>query len=116
MNEIQDYRTRTKRFALQIINLYSRLPKAAEAQVMGRQLLRSGTSVGAQLCEGLRAKSRSDLISKFEGCLQELEESKYWLELLLESKVIEESQAEPILLEIEELLKIFVVSVKNLKR
>jgi four helix bundle protein len=74
--------TRTKDFALAIIRLYATLPKKTEAQILGRQILRSGTSVGAHYREAQRAKSNADFISKIEGGLQEIEETCYWLELL----------------------------------
>ena len=77
-----DLKTRTKKFALEIVRFYSKLPKKTETQVLGRQLLRSGTSVGAHYHEAQRAKSNADFISKIEGGLQELEETGYWLELL----------------------------------
>ena len=77
-----DLKGRTKDYALSVIRLYAELPKKTETQIMGRQLLRSATSVGAQYREASRAKSNPDFISKIEGCLQELEESEYWLELL----------------------------------
>ncbi len=81
----QDLKIRTKEFALSIIRLYSSLPKTTEAQVMGKQLLRSVTSVGAHYREGSRARSNAEFISKIEGGLQELEETMYWLELLEET-------------------------------
>ena len=68
-----------------MIRLFAELPKRTETQVMGQQLLRSGTSVDEQYREAHEAKSNLDLISKTEGSLQELEESEYWLELLGES-------------------------------
>jgi four helix bundle protein len=70
-----DLKERTKEFALNIIGLYSQLPKRREAQVLGDQLLRSGTSVGAHFREAQRAKSNPDFISKIEGGMQELEET-----------------------------------------
>lgn len=73
----QDLKPRTTDFALRIIHLYSSLPKTTEAQILGKQVLRSGTSVGAQYREGHRAKSDADVISKFEGVLQELDETDY---------------------------------------
>ena len=85
-----ELRTRTKTFALRIIRLYVSLPKTTEAQVLGRQVLRSGTSVGAHYREAQRAKSDADFISKMEGGLQELDETAYWLELLVESKIVAE--------------------------
>ena len=77
-----DLKVRTKQFALRIIRLYTSLPKTTEAQVIGKQVLRSGTSVGAQYREAQRAKSDADFINKVEGSLQELDETGYWLELL----------------------------------
>ena len=82
-----DLRIRTKEFALRMIRLYTSLPKSAEAQVLGKQVLRSGTSVGAHYREAQRAKSDADFISKIEGALQELDETAYWLELLAESGI-----------------------------
>src|SRR5687768_18496908 len=74
-----DLKVRTKQFALRIIRLYTSLPKITEAQVLGRQVLDSGTSVGAQYREAQRAKSDADFISKVEGSLQELDETAYCL-------------------------------------
>ena len=84
---------RTKRFALDILSFYSSLPKQVEAQILGKQLLRSGTSVGAQYREAQRAKSTADLISKVQGSLQELDETAYWLELLEESGLTKHEKA-----------------------
>ena len=75
--DARDLRARTKAFALRIIRLYSSLPKTTEAQVLGRQLLRSGTSVGAHYREATRARSPAEFISKIEVGLQELEETVY---------------------------------------
>jgi len=77
-----DLKLRTKNFAIRIIRLYAALPKTTESQVIGKQVLRYGTSVGAQYREAQHAKSDADFISKIEGSLQELEETAYWLELL----------------------------------
>ena len=76
-NEKPDLKIRTKEFALRIIRLYPSLPKTTEAQVLGKQVLRSGTSVGAQYREAQRAKSDADFINKVEGSLQELDETAY---------------------------------------
>ena len=83
-----DLRVRTKAFALRIIRLYQALPVTGEAQVLGKQVLRSGTSIGAQYREACRAKSVRDFISKMEGSLQELDETVYWLELLADAKIL----------------------------
>lgn len=111
----QDLKVRTKKFALMIVRLYVTLPKSTEAQVLGKQLLRSGTSVGAQYRESFRAKSDADMISKMEGILQELDESQYWIELLEEAPIITRAQAKPIHDEAGELIAIFVTIVKRLK-
>lgn len=73
----KDLRVRTKSFALGIIKLFTSLPKTNEAQVLGKQVLRSGTSVGAHYREACRARSTPEFISKVEGGLQELEETIY---------------------------------------
>ena len=108
---------RTKRFALEVIRLYSRLPKSTEAQVIGRQMLRSGTSVGAQYREAIRAKSVADFINKLEGALQELEETQYWFELLNEADIFRDSVVMTSLMkESDELIAILVSSVRTAKR
>jgi four helix bundle protein len=111
----QDPRQRTKAFALRIIKLYVALPKSAEAQVLGKQVLRSGTSVGAHYHEACRAKSDADFISKMEGGLQELEETIYWLELLSEANFFTGERLQPLHQETEELISMFVTMVKNVK-
>jgi len=78
-----DLKLRTKQFALRIIKLFSSLPKTAVAQVIGKQVLRSGTSVGAQYREACRSRSNSEFISKMTSSLQELDETTYWLDLLV---------------------------------
>lgn len=111
-----DLRTRTKRFALQIIRLCEHLPRTDTARVIGRQLLRSGTSSGAQYREAHRAKSTADFVSKMEGALQELDETAYWLELLVEGGIIEERAIHEVYAEANELIAIFVVSVRTAKQ
>src|SRR6516165_1945510 len=80
-----ELKTRTKLFALRIIKLYSALPLSVDAQVLGKQVLRSGTSVGAHYREAMRARSAAEFVSKINGGLAELEETIYWIELLTES-------------------------------
>ena len=75
---------RTRRYAIAVIRLYASLPKNTEVQVIAKQLLRSGTSVGAHYAEAHRAKSNKDFVNKLQGALQELEETLYWLGLLKE--------------------------------
>jgi four helix bundle protein len=110
-----DLRNRSKQFALRVIRLFCALPKRPEAQVLGKQLLRSATSVGAHYREAKRAKSDADCISKIEGALQAPEESAYWLELLSESEIIALAKLQPLLNEAEELTAVFVTIVKKAK-
>ena len=114
-NRPEDLKARTKAFALRIIRLYAALPKNTEAQVLGRQVLRSGTSVGAHYREGLRARSDAEVISKIEGGLQELEETQYWLELLVESGIVPQERLTSLLQEASELTAILVTCVKKIK-
>jgi four helix bundle protein len=111
-----DLKIRTKVYALRIIKLYQVLPKSGEAQIIGKQILRSGTSVGAQYREACRAKSPADFINKMEGSLQELDETGYWLELLTESKIVPAEKLVDLQKENDELTTIFVTSVKTAKK
>jgi four helix bundle protein len=95
--------------------LYVALPKSEEAQVLGRQVLKSGTSVGAHYRESLRARSDAEVISKIEGGLQELEETQYWLELLSEAGIVPTDRLTPLLQEADELTAILVTCVKRIK-
>ena len=110
-----DLKQRTKAFALRIIRLYSALPDTTVAQVLGKQILRSGTSVGAHYREAHRARSTAEFVSKLNGGLQELEETAYWLELLAESDTIEPNRLQPLSQEADELTAILVTLVKNAK-
>ena len=111
----QDLRKRTGEFALRIVKLYAALPKTTEAQVIGKQFLRSGTSVGAHYREACRAKSDADFISKIEGALQELDETLYWVELLSQAEIISASRLQPLETETNELIAMFVSMVKTIK-
>lgn len=111
-----DLRDRTKFYAVRIIRLYTALPKSTVAQVLGKQILRSGTSVGTHYREAQRAKSDPDFISKAEGALQELEETGYWLELIGEVGILPEQRLKPLRDETEELIAIFVAIVRNIKK
>jgi len=111
-----DLKARTKAYALQIIKLYQSLAKSGEAQVIGKQVLRSGTSVGAQYREACRAKSPADFIIKMEGNLQELDETAYWLELLIDGKIVSSEKLTDLQKETDELTAIFVSYVKTTKQ
>src|SRR5690349_6272514 len=83
-----DLRVRTKQFALRMIRLSCALPKRTEVEVIGKQVLRSGTSVGANFREAYQSRSDAEFLSKLGDCLKELEETCYWLELLVEGEIV----------------------------
>ena len=104
---------RTKAFALRVIRLVASLPGTREADVMGRQLLKAGTSVGANYREARRARSRAEFAAKVGICAQEADESSYWLELLSESGIVQAHLLEDLHREAGELTAIFVKSTKT---
>ncbi len=110
-----DLRDRTKRFALQVIRMFTALPKNVEAQVIGKQILRSGTSVGANYREAYRSRSRAEFIAKAGDCLKELEETAYWLELLVEGGIVSGAKLADLQKECDELTAIFVTIIKKSK-
>jgi four helix bundle protein len=111
-----DLRARTKGFALAVLRLYSSLPRTTEAQILGKQVLRSGTKVGAHYREATRARSSAEFVSKIQGGLQELEETVYWRELLVEAGIVDRSHLCDLFQEAEELISIFVSSVKTARK
>ena len=113
----EELRGRTKRYASDIIQLYVRLPKGRdEARILGKQLLRSGTSVAAHAREASRARSDSEFCSKLDSLLQEADESELWLELLRDDCGIDAEQVQPLLKETGEILAIFTSIVAKLRK
>ena len=113
--KLKDLQIRTKEFALRVIRLYCALPKSTEAQVLGKQVLRSGTSVGANYREANRARSRAEFIAKIGDCLKELDETAYWIELLAESSVVPNVKLADLRDECDQLLAIFTTISKKTK-
>ena len=111
----RDLRIRTKAFALRVIKLFSALPKSTVARVLGNQVLRSGTSVGANYREAYRARSKAEFISKVGDCLKELDETDYWLDLLVEAKIVTPSRMSYFQQETSELIAIFTTIAKKTK-
>ena len=107
-NAERDLVLRTKKFARMVIRLFAALSRDTAAQVLGRQLLRAGTSVGANYREANRARSKAEFVAKIGECLKEADESMYWLELLREEGFLPQSRVEPLLEETNELVAIFV--------
>ena len=112
----QDLKKRTREFSLRVIRLYAWLPKSTVAQVLGKQVLRSATSVGAHYREATRARSDAEFISKMGGAQQELEETLYWFELLLDSGTASQTQLGDLQDEANELMAIIVTMIRNAKR
>jgi len=114
MNEVRDLRERTLE-PLRVMSLCDALPRTRSANVVAYQLLRAGTSPGAQYREGIRSRSDAELISKMESALQELEETSYWLEVLVHRQLVSARRPAPLQKEVDELTRIFVTCVKKLK-
>jgi four helix bundle protein len=110
--ELQD---QTKRFAMAVIQFFSRLPKMEPARILGRQLIRSRTSVAANYRAACRARSAADLISKIGIVAEEADETLFWLKLIVESRLVEARTVEPLIAECTELLKIFSASLATAK-
>ena len=114
-NDKRDLQERTKRFALSVVRTFSIIPKTTEAQVLEKQLLRSGTSVGANYREAYRGRSKAEFIAKCGDSLRELEETAYWLELLVDSKIVQADALGILKQECDELIAIFVTILKRSK-
>jgi four helix bundle protein len=109
----EQLRDRTKKFAVRIVRLFQALPKSTEAQVMGKKLLRSGTSVAANYRAVCRARSKAEFIARIGVVAEEADESVLWLELLEETQILTSRQLEEISTEARELAAIFSASVKT---
>ena len=110
-----DLRIRTKSFALRIVRLYRTLPRSEEARIIGKQLLRAGTSIGANYRAACRSRSRAEFISKIGIVLEEADESVFWLELLLAAEILTKAKIEDLLAEANELTSIFVATLRTTK-
>jgi len=111
-----ELKRRTKEFALRVIRLVESLPRGRTVDVIGRQLLRSGTSVGANYRAACRAKSTADFISKMGTVEEETDESLYWMELLIEDKIVAPAKLESLMNEANELLAITVSSINTARK
>ena len=111
-----DLKKRTKRFALDVTRFVEALPKDDTCRILGRQLLRAGTSVGANYRAACRAKSNADFISKMGTVEEEADETSYWLELLVEDGKVTEAKAKPLIREADELLAIAVSSINTARK
>ena len=110
VSQPQQLRQRTKEFALRIVTLFQALPRSDVARTLGRQFLRSGTSVAANCRPVCRARSKAEFMAKMGVVLEEADETTFWLELLIEAKVVPKSRLEALLAETNELVRIFSAS------
>jgi four helix bundle protein len=106
---------RTKKFALRVLRLYRALPKNDEARILGRQLLRSGTSIGANYRAACRGRSRAEFAAKLGIVLEEADETVFWLELIQEAEVFQKETVQALTAEANELVAIFVSSLRTTK-
>ena len=116
LDQAKQLQERTKKFAIRIIKTFSRLPKDEATRIIGRQFLRSGTSLAADYRATCRARSAADFISKISVVTEETDETLFWFELLVEAELVSSKLLEPLMTECAELLKIFSTSLATAKR
>ena len=116
LNLAEELKGRTKSFAVRVVRLFRALPKTEEARVIGRQVLRSGTSVAANYRAVCRARSRAGFVAKMGVVVEEANETVFWLELLIETGTVPQAKLEGLLVEANELLAIFAVSQHTAKK
>ena len=108
-----EMKERTKRFAVRVVKMVDTLPRKMSADVMGRQVLRSATSVGANYRAACRSRSRDEFRAKLGIVEEEADETLFWMEMLIESEVVKAPQLQPLMKEAEEILAITVSSIKT---
>ena len=111
----KEFKDRTKDIALRVIRLVETLPNSHSAQVIGKQLLRSATSIGANYRAACRGKSTADLLHKLAIVEEEADESVYWLELLIEAEIVSEKKLSVLMSDINEVVAMTVSSIKILR-
>jgi len=111
----EEFKARTKQIALRIIRLVNALPRSGVSGVIGQQLLRSGTSIGANYRAACRGKSRADVINKLAIVEEEADESLYWIELLIASEIVPEKKLRSLAKEIDEIVRMTVASIQTLR-
>ncbi len=117
MSELADkLKVRTKDFALRVIRMTEALPRNHAGKILGQQVLRSATSIGANYREAYRARSTAEFLSKMGDCLREIEETAYWLELIEGAALLSASKLTALRSEIGEMTAIFVTIIKSKKR
>ncbi len=112
----KELKDRTKQFALRVIRSVQSLPNTIEAQTIGRQLLKAGTSVGANYRAACRGRSRAEFAAKLGIVEEESDESAFWLEIIIEAGLLKKHLVQPLLNEADELVAIMVASRKSTKK
>jgi four helix bundle protein len=112
----EELRARTKLFALRVVKLYRSLPRTADAQVMGKQLLRCGTSVAANYRASCRARSRAEFAARIGVVTEEADESGFWLEMLVDAEIVRAVLLNDILQESRELTAIFTATLQSVRK
>ena len=115
MNE-REFKNRTYKLALRVIRLVEALPKSSTGNVIARQVLRSGTSIGANYRAACRGRSALDVLAKLGIVEEEADETLYWLDLLAEANLVPRKRLEPLMKEVNEILAMTVASIKTLRR
>ncbi len=116
MSQSGDLKARTKQFAIRIVHLFRGLPRSDEARILGKQVLRSGTSVAANYRAVCRARSKAEFVAKMGTVVEEADETLFWLELLTETGIVSVKRMESLQAEANELLAIFAASHRTAKR
>jgi four helix bundle protein len=111
-----DLKQRTKQFAIRIVKLVRALPNSIDGRTIGNQLIRCGTSVAANYRSACRGRSKAEFVSKLGVVEEEADESVFWLELIVDTKLMEEKRVDPLLKEANELVAIFVASRKSARK
>jgi len=112
----EELKKRTKQFALRIMKLVGALPKSIEGRAIGNQLVRPGTSVGANYRSACKGRSKAEFIAKLGIVEEEADESAYWMELIIEGNLLQKSAVEPLLKEVNEIVAIMAASRKSATR
>jgi four helix bundle protein len=115
MDKVQ-FQARTKQLALRVIKLVQALPRNTTASVIGKQILRSATSIGANYRAACRPRSKADMIAKLKIVEEEADETLYWLELLVEAGIMPEARLAPLMTETNEIVAMTVSSIKTLRK
>lgn len=116
LSRSQQLQTRTKQFALRVIRLVEQLPAKENSRILGRQLLRAGTSIGANYRAACRSRTSKEFMAKLRIVVEEADETVYWIELLVESRIVPARRLEGLLGEAHELLAIFAASLNTAAR